>query len=174
MQSNNHHDLYDQDEQANIVDQEQAAPHEVSNLEICQQEAALWKDQYARISADFDNYKKRMDREQVQWMQTAQTMVVKDLLTVVDNFERALSQKTDETASLYIGIEMIYKSILQLLSKYGVKEFSEYKTFDPELHEALMHAVSADHTPGQIVQVLEKGFMMKDKVLRPAKVTVAQ
>jgi len=174
MQSNNHNDLYDQDEQDNVVDQEQVAQNEVSNLEICQQEAALWKDQYARISADFDNYKKRMDREQVQWMQTAQTMVVKDLLTVVDNFERALSQKTDETASLYIGIEMIYKSILQLLNKYGVKEFSEYTTFDPELHEALMHADSADHTPGQIVQVLEKGFMMKDKVLRPAKVTVAQ
>ncbi len=174
MELNNHNDLYDQDEQNHVVDQEPVELNEINNLEICQQEAALWKDQYARISADFDNYKKRMDREQIQWMQTAQTMVVKDLLTVVDNFERALSQKTDDTASLYIGIEMIYKSILQLLNKYGVKEFSEYTIFDPELHEALMHADSADHTPGQIVQVLEKGFMIKDKVLRPAKVTVAQ
>jgi molecular chaperone GrpE len=115
-----------------------------------------------------------MDREQIQWMQTAQTMVVKDLLTVVDNFERALSQKTEDTASLYIGIEMIYKSVLNILAKYGVKEFAEYNEFDPEKHEALMHAESADHESGQIVQVLEKGFMIKDKVLRPAKVTVAQ
>lgn len=168
--------MYNQDEQENVIDQEveQIESDEASALQACQQESAMWKDQYARIFADFDNYKKRMDREQVQWMQTAQTMVIKDLLPVVDNFERALSQKTDDTATLYVGIEMIYKSVLQLLTKYGVKEFSEYNQFDPELHEALMHTASADHTSGQIVQVLEKGFMMKDKVLRPAKVTVAQ
>jgi len=173
MQSNNQNDLNKQEEQE-FVEQKQIELNEISNLEICQQEIAQYKDQLARVSADFDNYKKRMNREQIQWMQTAQTMVIKDLLTVIDNFERALSQKTDETASMYVGIEMIYKSVVQLLTKYGVKEFSEYKEFDPELHEALMHAESADHTPGQIVQVLEKGFMMKDKVLRPAKVTVAQ
>jgi len=175
MQSNNQNDVHNNQEEQEILEQEQVVENEeVNTLEICQQEAAMWKDQFARISADFDNYKKRMDREQIQWMQTAQTIVIKDLLMVVDNFERALSQKTDETASLYVGIEMIYKSVLQVLSKYGVKEFAEYKNFDPELHEALMHAESADHKPGQIVQILEKGFMIKDKVLRPAKVTVAQ
>lgn len=176
MKSNNQNDMHNQNEQEELMDQEleQVEENQVSDVEVCQQEAAMWKDQYARISADFDNYKKRMDREQVQWMQTAQTMVIKDLLTVVDNFERALSQKTEDTASLYIGIEMIYKSVLNILAKYGVKEFAEYNEFDPEKHEALMHAESANHESGQIVQVLEKGFMIKDKVLRPAKVTVAQ
>ncbi|AXK61101.1 nucleotide exchange factor GrpE [Candidatus Chromulinivorax destructor] len=176
MNSYNENDMHNQNEQEEVVDQEveQVEAAQISDLEVCQQEAAMWKDQYARISADFDNYKKRMDREQIQWMQTAQTMVIKDLLPVVDNFERALSQKTDDTANLYVGIEMVYKSVLQTLAKYGVKEFAEYKQFDPELHEALMHAQSADHESGQIVQVLEKGFMIKDKVLRPAKVTVAQ
>lgn len=168
--------MHNQNQQEELMDQEleQVEVDEISDVEAYKQEAAMWKDQYARISADFDNYKKRMDREQVQWMQTAQTMVIKDLLTVVDNFERALSQKTEDTASLYIGIEMIYKSVLNILAKYGVKEFAEYKEFDPEKHEALMHAESSDHESGQIVQVLEKGFMIKDKVLRPAKVTVAQ
>lgn len=176
MNSYNENDMLNQNEQEEVVDQEveQAETVQVSQLEVCQQEAAMWKDQYARIFADFDNYKKRIDREQIQWMQTAQTMVVKDLLPVVDNFERALAQKTEETANLYVGIEMVYKSVIQLLAKYGVKEFAEYNEFNPELHEALMNTESADHESGQIVQVLEKGFMIKDKVLRPAKVTVAQ
>lgn len=175
MKSNNQNDLHDHNEQEEIKDIDQENQDQMNDaLALCQQEAASWKDQYARSVADFDNYKKRMDREQIQWMQTAQTMVVKDLLTVVDNFERALLQKTQDNAHLYVGIEMIYKSVLQLLTKYGVKEFAQYNEFDPELHEALMHTASPDHQSGQIVQVLEKGFMIKDKVLRPAKVTVAQ
>lgn len=144
-----------------------------SQLVACQQEVELWKDKATRIFADFDNYKKRMDREQASWMQTAQLSILKDLLTVVDNFDRALAAKTDENKDLYTGIEMIYKSVMQLLSKYGVSEFANYEQFDPELHEALMNVTSADHQSGQIVTVLEKGFMIKDKVLRPAKVTIA-
>jgi molecular chaperone GrpE len=134
----------------------------------------MWRDQASRVFADFDNYKKRMDRDQASWMQTAQVSVIKDLLVVVDNFDRALSAKTDATADLYVGIEMIYKSVNQILNKYSVKEFSNYQEFNPELHEALMDIESADHTSGQIVQVLEKGFMIKDKVLRPAKVVIAK
>jgi len=172
MKSNNQNDLQGQDEQEVVTGVEQVELND--ELIIAQQEVIEWKDKYTRVFADFENYKKRMNREQIQWMQTAQTMVIKDLLTVVDNFERALSQKTEENAAVYVGIEMIYKSVVQLLTKYGVKEFTEYKEFDPEFHEALMHKESPDHESGQVVEVLEKGFMIKDKVLRPAKVTVAQ
>ena len=169
----NHYD--DQYQPEEIMDQ-QEEQHVVENNELteCKQDLAMWKDQAARIFADFENYKKRMEREQVSWMQTAQVSILKDLLTVVDNFDRALSAKNDAHADMYAGIEMIYKSVLQLLQKYGVKEFTEYGQFDPEFHEALMDIESADHTSGQIVQVLEKGFMIKDKVLRPAKVMVAK
>lgn len=170
MNSNNQNDVQDQVEQEEMVEQVE----ESTKLEQCQQDVALWKDQAARIFADFDNYKKRMERDQIQWMQTAQVNVLKDLLSVVDNFDRALSVKTDATADMYVGVEMIYKAVVQLLNKYGVKEFADYQTFDPELHEALMDTESADHTPGQITQVLEKGFMIKDKVLRPAKVVIAK
>jgi molecular chaperone GrpE len=145
-----------------------------SELAQCKQDTAMWRDQASRLFADFDNYKKRMEKEQFSWMQTAQVAILKDLLTVVDNFDRALSVKTDATADVYAGIEMIYKSVNQLLHQYGVKEFSNYEDFNPEFHEALMDVESPDHTTGKIVQVLEKGFMIKDKVLRPAKVMIAK
>ena len=165
----------DQYQPEDVVEQEQITEQLKNNeLEKCQADLAMWKDQAARSFADFENYKKRIDREQMSWMQTAQLSILKDLLTVVDNFDRALATKTDATADMYAGIEMIYKSVMQLLNKYGVKEFADYQQFDPEFHEALMDVESADHSTGHIVQVLEKGFMMKDKVLRPAKVMVAK
>jgi len=175
MNPENPGDMNYQEEMQEAMEQLQGTSS-VDNSELlaCQEQVAYWKDQTARQLADFENYKKRMDREQIQWMQTAQTMVIKDLLTVVDNFDRALSQKTESTADLYAGVEMIYKSVLQLLQKYGVQEFTEYNEFDPEKHEALMDVESSNHTSGQIVQVLEKGFTMKDKVIRPAKVSLAK
>ena len=174
MKSNNQNDGQHQEEQ--MLDQEQMHDEleENTELEKCQQDAAMWKEQTARIFADFDNYKKRMERDQVSWIQTAQLSILKDLLSVVDNFDRALQGKNVASADLYAGIEMIYKSVMQLLNKYGVKEFANYQAFDPELHEAVMDIESADHQSGQIVQVLEKGFMIKDKVLRPAKVIIAK
>lgn len=176
MNKNNQNDGQHQEEQEKMIDQEEIQEQLDKNTELeqCQQDVAMWRDQASRIFADFDNYKKRIDREQASWMQTAQLAVLKDLLTVVDNFDRALSSKTDSTADMYAGIEMIYKSVIQLLHKYGVREFTNYQEFDPELHEALMDIESANHKSGQIVQVLEKGFMIKDKVLRPAKVMIAK
>lgn len=179
MDYNNYSDLEDQietqEEQQPSVDQQHIEQESVlQELEQCQQDAAQWKDKAARIFADFENYKKRMEKEQASWIQTAQLSMLKDLLTVIDNFDRALSTKNDAQTDVYAGIEMIYKSVVQLLQKYGVKEFTEYTTFDPELHEALMDVQSPDHQSGQIVQVLEKGFMIKDKVLRPAKVMIAK
>lgn len=175
MKSNSQNDTQHQEEQEEVMDQQyQEEAENNTELEQCKKDVTLWKDQASRIFADFDNYKKRMDKEQAGWMQTAQLAVLKDLLAVVDNFDRALSSKNDDNADIYSGIEMIHKSVVQLLNKYGVKEFAEYKEFDPEFHEALMNTESADHTSGEIVQVLEKGFMIKDKVLRPAKVMVAK
>ena len=174
MESNNQNNQ--QEEQEEMLDQEFMHEELETNTELeqCKIDAAMWKDQASRIFADFDNYKKRMERDQASWMQTAQLSILKDLLSVVDNFDRALQGKNDASADVYAGIEMIYKSVMQLLHKYSVKEFANYQAFDPELHEAVMDIESADHQSGQIVQVLEKGFMIKDKVLRPAKVIIAK
>lgn len=160
------------EEQTETSSAEQASS--ITELEQCQADVALWKEQTARVFADFENYKKRMERDQASWMQTAQVAVLKDLLAVVDNFDRALVAKNSENEQLFAGIEMIYKSVLAILNKHGVKEFTDYTHFDPEFHEALMDIESPEHTTGQIVQILEKGFMVKDKVLRPAKVVIAK
>lgn len=174
MKSNNQNDAEYNNEHENLGDEAQIALEDTKDLDLSKEELKMWKDQALRISADFDNYKKRMDREQASWMQTAQLSVLKDLLPVIDNFDRALVSKTQSNEEMYAGIEMIYKSVTQVLHKYGVKEFSNYQEFDPEYHEAVMDVESADHQSGQIVQVLEKGFMVKDKVLRPAKVMIAK
>lgn len=175
--------LHEQEESVVVEEVEEQVSEDVqtekveeSNSELaeCQQELAQWKDQATRIFADFENFKRRTEREQAQWMQVAQTGVLKDLLSLVDDFDRALAQKTDETKDLYAGIEMIYASLTKVLNKYDVKEFESYDLFDPEKHEALMRVDSADHEEGYIVQVFEKGFMCKETVLRPAKVSVAK
>jgi len=176
MQFDNQNDMQQHEEHEAIVEHEQSYEilEEIADIKKAQEQAAVWKEQASRILADYENFQKRTERDRIQWMQLAQGNVVKDLLPVVDNFDRALSAKTENNAELFVGIEMIYKSFMQVLHKYGVTEFTEYTTFDPELHEALMDVESADHASGQIVQVLEKGFMMKDKVLRPAKVMIAK
>lgn len=157
-------------------DIKQEATVDVADERIAQleQEVENYKDKTARLYADFDNYKKRMEKEQAQWISNAQGKVLKDILPLVDNVTRALEQKTPQTAATFTGIEMVLQALLQVLAKYGITEFTSYEMFDPEFHEALTQVPSPEHASGQIVQVFEKGFMMHGKVLRPAKVVVAQ
>lgn len=150
--------------------------HTDKALTQCQHELEEWKSRALRISADFDNYQKRMEKEKTSWMYTAQAQVFSDLLTIVDDFDRAVGQwSKDHTAQQQItGLELIQKNIHKLLEKYGVKEITQMKIFDPELHEGLIHVDSPDHKTGEIVTVLQKGYLFKNNVLRPAKVSVAK
>ncbi len=146
-------------------------------LVLCKQSVAEWQERCARLSADFENYKKRMVKEQAQWMQSARITLLSNLLTIIDNFNRAMEhkQKAESTdAKNWIdGIAMIYTSFGEFLKKAGVVEVT-YGLFDPMYHEALMHVSSDMHKPGEIVEVFEKGYMIDDHVLRPAKVSVAK
>ena len=149
-----------------------------SELTACISELALLKDKYARLGSDFENYKRRIDKEKSSWMQSAQSAILTDLLAVVDDFDRALQagkqNQQESSVSLLSGFDLIEKGLQKLLAKYGVTPMKDYQSFDPEKHEALMHIDSPDHASGDIVQVLQKGFMFKDMVLRPAKVSVAK
>ncbi len=138
------------------------------------EEINLWKDRFLRISAEFDNFKKRTERDKAYWIESAQLSLLKELLILIDDFDRALKQKNSENAELFVGIEIIYKSFIKILENYSVKEFSDYKKFDPELHEAMANIESKDHKSDYIVDILQKGFRIKDKVLRVAKVIVAK
>lgn len=136
----------------------------------CLAELSMWQDQCKRISAEFENFKRRVDRDKIAWSQIAKESILLELLSFVDTFEIALQQKDGVD---HAGIEMVYQSLLKLLAKHDVVVMTQTKEFDPQFHEAIMQIESADHQSGQIVNVLSKGFMVKDKVLRPAKVCVA-
>ncbi len=150
-----------------------------AHLQVCQKERDEWKDRALRATADFVNYKKRVEKEQALWSMRAQEAILTDLLDTIDDFDRAIvehekKERTPELDAWLAGFELIRNKFTKLLSKHNVTEIIQIKTFDPQLHEALVHIESKDHESGQIIEVLQKGYLIKGQVLRPAKVSVAK
>lgn len=137
-----------------------------------------WKERFLRVSADLENFRRRIEKERVEWMQVAQAQLAKDMISIVDDFERALMQesepKDEAMKNCLAGFRLIGQALEKTLKKYGLQEIEETFDFDPMLHEAVAQIESAEHESGQIVDVLQKGYRFKDKVLRPAKVSVAK
>lgn len=137
-----------------------------------------WAEKYLSLTADFQNYKKRVTQERIDWAHDAQKQVFVELLAIIDNFERALEQekKRENAAGVtwLAGFEMIYQSLEKVLAKFGVQEITDFSVFNPKYHEALVQVESDKHKSGQVVQVLQKGYTMHDKVIRPATVSVAK
>jgi len=150
-----------------------------SALAACEVELQEWKEKFVRVSADLENFSRRMEKDRARWMQMSQAKLIKDLLSVVDDFERVLQQQekaelSSEMQEWFSGFAMIGKSLHKLLQGYGLKEIEQTETFDPMIHEAMAQTESPDHESGQIVEVLQKGYLFHDEVLRPAKVRVAK
>ena len=145
-------------------------------LSACQAQVVEWKDKYLRVNADLDNVNRRAAKDRALSQHTAQVAIVLPLLTIVDDFERALEQQatTTDVHKLVEGITMIHTSLVKYLASVGVEPITEYGEFDPELHEALTSVVSDTHASGMVVSVLQKGYLFRGKPLRPAKVSVAQ
>jgi molecular chaperone GrpE len=147
-------------------------------LVACMHEMNQWKERYLNVSADLANYKRRVEKDQIQWTTMAQARVITPLLGVVDNFERAMADKphtSDDKVQAWItGITMVKNDVQKMLQSFGVKEVPTSGEFDPLYHEALMNVASQDQESGSIVTVLEKGYMVGDTVLRVAKVSVAE
>lgn len=148
-------------------------------LELCQAQLQEWREKYLRVQADFDNFTRRVEKERASWMRVVQATMLKDILAIVDDVERAFTtntaiELTPELQQWLTGFELIGKSLQKFLLAQGVEEIAQMSTFDPHLHEALMQVASADHSSGSIVEVFQKGYLFKDEVLRPAKVSVAQ
>ena len=162
-------------ENAEIANEESS---EQGALERAQATIAEWADKYLTLTADFQNYKKRVSQERMEWSNDSQKIVILDLLTIIDNFERALEQEKKRESvdgtSWLTGFEMIYQSLEKMLAKYGVQVITEFSVFNPKYHEALLQVESEKHQSGEIVQVLQKGYIMHDKVIRPAVVSVAK
>lgn len=137
------------------------------------------KDKNMRITADMINTVRRKDEELSRMLKYASEDIIKELLEVVDNFERALSMdddnKEDEVSKFLKGFEMIYKSILNILEKNEVKEIEALgKEFDPSVHQAVLTDHKDDAKENEIIEVMQKGYTYKGKVIRPAMVKVNQ
>lgn len=144
----------------------------VEQTQILERAVEEWKQKYAYLSADFENFKRRSLKEYEGMRTDVYARFLKPLLGVMDDFERALAATTNETDKQ--GFSFIAKSIEKLLKEAGVTEMHADTIFDPEKHEALLHVQSPEHQSGQIVSVLQKGYLLNSTVLRPAKVSVAQ
>lgn len=155
------------------------AMQEYDELQQCQQQVQEWKEKYLRVQADLDNFSRRVEKEKATWMRVAQTTMLKDLLAVVDDVERAFSTNmvvalTPELQQWLAGFELVGKGLQKFLMSQGVEEITQLQSFDPHIHEALMQVSSPDHVAGAIMQVFQKGYLFKGEVLRPAKVSVAE
>lgn len=170
--------MHDQDQEKTI--EQQSVPAESQQeLALCKAQQEELRNKLIHAAADFENYKKRVEKERLQLVSSAQGVVLSDIISCINDLDRALLEsqkqaKTDEQKAWLAGFELIKKSLYKLLQSYDVQEITQVRTFDPQLHEALMHVSSEQHKAGDIVTVLEKGFMLKDHVLKPAKVSVAQ
>jgi len=133
---------------------------------------------YLRIHAEFDNYRKRTNKEKVDLISTANAGVLKDLLPVLDDFERAIANndKVDDIESVKEGFNLIFNKFSQILQSKGLKEMpAAGETFDSELHEAIANIPAPKKKlKGKVVEAVEKGYYLNDKVIRYAKVVVGQ
>ena len=161
-EENNNQQDQSQEQQANLGQQ----------LQECHAQRDEWRDRFLRLAAEFENYKKRAEKEKVQWISGAQASLLSDLITIVDDFDRAFALPNAQQE--HAGFELIYKALQKLLEKYGVHEIKELVHFDPMLHEAIMQVEDDTKSSGDIAQVLQKGYMFKGEVLRPAKVSVVK
>ncbi len=138
-------------------------------------ELLQWKDKYLRMMAEFENFRKRSIAEKSDWIRLATQKFALEICDVADNFERALAQGSDEELDTPFGkgVLMIEKQLLAALDKEGVKKMEvQGKPFDPEFHDALAH-IPSDLEENAIAAVIQNGYMMNDKVLRPARVAVS-
>ena len=132
-------------------------------------------DAYLRLAADFDNYRKRVAREHAGLTRRANERLLNDLLPVLDDLERALEAAAQhEEAKLEEGVSLVHRSLVDLVARNGLTEIETEGTFDPHIHEALLAQPGEGAEEGAVLQVLQKGYRLGDKVLRPARVIVAE
>lgn len=138
------------------------------------EEVAGLKDQLLRARAEFDNFRKRKAREMEQLRKTAASGLIRDLLPVVDNLERALEHAEDRSTGLAQGVEMVLKQMCDTLSQQGLEPIAAHgQPFDPNLHEAMTHQPSDEHPADTVMLEYERGYRLGEGVLRPAKVVVS-
>lgn len=146
-------------------------------LQQAQGKAKEFFDGWQRERADFANYKRRVERDQQLVTQSIKGDIIKRYLTVLDDLERAMKTRPTEgpAASWADGVELVQRKLQNILEAEGVQRIpAETEEFNPNRHEAITHEDSPDHTSGQIIEVVQQGYMLGERVLRPALVRVAR
>ena len=149
------------------------------NLEVaCREENKLLKEQLFRLAADFDNFRKRTSRQMDENRTAVLEQVLLDFVEVTDNFDRALksAQTAEDMGSIVSGIEQLSKQFFSILEKYGLERIKCEKAgeFDPHRHEAVQHIETSEVPDNSIVEVYKHGYVLKEKVVRPAMVSVSK
>jgi len=168
------------EEQTEVEAQEETT--EVDPLEAAQAEAAEYKDKYLRAHADFENSKRRLEKDKMNAVSYANESFAKDILAVIDSFENALESieganeenSSDVLEKMKEGVKLTYEQLKKILEKNHIKEVDCSGEFDPEVHQAIMQVESDKHNEGDVVQVMQKGYTIKDRILRPAMVSTCK
>ncbi len=147
-------------------------------LQAAETEAKESYDRFLRLSAEFENYKKRSSREMDEFRKFANEVLIKDLLSVVDNLERAIDSSDGDNNTgdnVVEGVDLILKEVLKILEKFGVSRVDcAEKPFDPSYHQAVMQEESDDFSDNTVIKELQKGYLLHDRLLRPSMVVVSK
>ncbi len=154
--------------------EEAAGEEKAGEAEAAEKVAAeAESERYMRLMAEFQNYKKRAAKEKTDTLQYANEKIVAELLPVIDNFERALATETDDLEGYAKGMQLIFEQFRKALENAGLEEIkAEDEVFDPNVHNAVMAENVEDKEDGVITKVLQKGYKLRDKVVRPSMVAV--
>jgi molecular chaperone GrpE len=158
------------------TDPPEMAAADTDRLAVLQRERDEYYDRLLRKTAEFDNYRKRIERERREQADQAVVDLLQELLLVVDDFDLALTVEANDAGGAYIkGIELIHAKLHDLLKRYGVRPIETLGAdFDPNVHQAVIHEVSPEHREGEVIGELRRGYTLHDKLLRPAMVKVAK
>lgn len=156
--------------------EETPAEEELAPLVAAQNEAEQWKDKYIRLVAEFENYKKRTLKEKSELILNGSEKTVAAILPILDDFERATADKTEDPQAIKEGFELIYKKFLKALETLGVNKIeTDNADFNVDYHEAIaMVPGMGDDKKGKVIDCVQTGYTLNDKVIRHAKVAVGQ
>jgi molecular chaperone GrpE len=171
----NNEPFEDQQDQPDQPDPPAPAVNGTDEVETLKSERDALQDRLLRTAAEFDNYRKRIDRERREQSESAAANLLIEILPVVDNLERALRAPSGpEAAGLRAGVELIHRQLLDLLRKRGVTPIEALGAdFDPRFHQAVSQESSDTHRDGEVMEEMQRGYMLGDRLLRPAMVKVA-
>ena len=146
-------------------------------LEENEKEIKGHHDRLLRLAADFENYKKRAAKEKEEWTKFANEDLIRTILPFIDNLERAVNhaEKIADTGVLIEGVRLTIQQLLQGLNRFGLSAFQSVgKPFDPTVHEAMLVVETDQHEPNQVVEEFQKGYLLNERLLRPATVSVSK